>query len=131
MCYLCAASIHLALGQYRKAELLYRDLIQRNPENYSYLDGLEKSMLLTTAEERLKLYEELAKEYPRSHIIRRMPLLISSGMSSGKFCVNLPIMQLLFFLLCSLTFQGTFFKVFWTLFFVPLYIKEFHLSLQA
>ena len=81
MCYLSAASIHLALGQYRKAELLYRDLIQRNSENYSYLRGLEKAMLLTTPEERLKLYAELAKEYPRSHVIKRMPLLISSGMS--------------------------------------------------
>ena len=101
-CAIPAASIHLALGQYRKAELLYRDLNQRNPENYSYLEGLEKAMLLTMPEERLKLYEELAKEYPRSHVIKRMPLLISSGMSYVKLMVNLPIVHAA--ILKSLTF---------------------------
>ena len=75
------AAILLAMGRNAKAELLYRDLVKRNPENYSYLEGLEKAMSLKTAEERLALYEQLVKDYPRSHVIKRMPLLISSGES--------------------------------------------------
>ena len=78
---LSAATIHLALGQHKKAELLYRDLISRNTENYGYLEGLEKSLNLKTPEERLALYAELITEYPRSHCIKRMPLLISTGES--------------------------------------------------
>ena len=76
-----AATIHLALGQHKKAELLYRDLISRNTENYGYLEGLEKSLNLKTPEERLALYAELIIEYPRSHCIKRMPLLIATGES--------------------------------------------------
>ena len=76
-----AATIHLALDQHKKAELLYRDLISRNTENYGYLEGLEKSLNLKTPEERLALYAELIIEYPRSHCIKRMPLLIATGES--------------------------------------------------
>ena len=79
MCSFPAATIQLALGEYKKAELLYRDLISRNQENYAYLEGLEKSLKLTTPNERLALYAELLIDYPRSHCIKRMPLLISTG----------------------------------------------------
>lgn len=79
------ATMHLALGQHKKAELLYRDLISRNTENYGYLEGLEKALNLKTPEERLALYAELIIEYPRSHCIKRMPLLIATG---GSFKYN-------------------------------------------
>lgn len=69
----------MALGQQSKAESCYRDLIDRNHENYDYLEGLEKAMNLTTTDERLALYQQLIREYPRSHVMKRMPLIVSSG----------------------------------------------------
>ena len=69
----------MSLGQHSKAESCYRDLIDRNQENYAYIEGLEKAMKLATTEERLALYQQLIREYPKSHVIKRMPLLVSTG----------------------------------------------------
>lgn len=67
------------MRSYYEAELLYCELIHRNPENYLYHKRLEQCLKLETEDDKLAHYRELASEYPRSHVIRRMPLLISSG----------------------------------------------------
>ncbi len=66
-------------GQLREAEVIYRDLVHRNPSNKFYLEQLEKCLGLEDLEARLKHYLQLQEEYPRSHVIRRMPLTFTNG----------------------------------------------------
>ena len=64
-------------------------------------------MVLSTTEERLELYDELIKEYPRSHVIKRLPFLISSGKSEFHLYMYVHAtifgtfnMQVMFFEIC-------------------------------
>ncbi len=71
-----------------EAEVIYRDLIHRNPSNCFYLEQLEKCLGLGDPDSRLKLNTQLQEEYPRSHVIRRMPLTFTTGN-------NIPVVHLL------------------------------------
>ena len=78
------------LGKFAEAEPLYRQLLKRNPEHYSYHAGVQACILQSTAppieqwlgadvsaeaESKLKaLYEELMHTHPRSTVCRRLPL---------------------------------------------------------
>lgn len=81
------ASLLLALSRYPEAAQAYRNLVRINTENHHYHNGLVASTLSsphypaasqTPSQEQLQslttLYEELAKEYPKSLAIRRIPL---------------------------------------------------------
>ncbi|XP_074650017.1 N-alpha-acetyltransferase 15, NatA auxiliary subunit-like [Tubulanus polymorphus] len=72
-------NILLKLGQNKDAEILYRELIDRNPENWSYYDGLEKALCVKTSQDRMKLYTELAEKYPRPIAPKKLPLVSVSG----------------------------------------------------
>ena len=63
----------------RDAEQLYRSLINRNPENYHYHQCLVNCLKLETQDELLQHYRELQEQYPRSHVIRRLPLVLATG----------------------------------------------------
>ena len=83
---LAPGNLFLRLQRYSEAELVYRELLLRNSENYSYHEKLEQSLRLGTQEDRMAHYKELAVEFPRSHVIRKMPLLISSGECDVLLC---------------------------------------------
>ena len=46
---LFAAEIFLKLSRQKEAAAIYRDLINRNPENWAYYRGYEEAMLLGKA----------------------------------------------------------------------------------
>eukprot|EP00039_Didymoeca_costata_P007273 m.97972 g.97972 ORF g.97972 m.97972 type:complete len:837 (+) comp13620_c0_seq3:102-2612(+) len=76
------AEIHLNLGQVDKAEEMYRELLQQNPENENYYYALEKCLKIdgsTPPEKRLELYTQTIKENPKAHTPKRLPLLFSKG----------------------------------------------------
>lgn len=58
----------LLLGKLKEASLVYRQLLQRNPDNVGYYNLLETALLTPqeTVEVRLGLYDKLALFYPRS-----------------------------------------------------------------
>ncbi|EEQ38244.1 putative N-terminal acetyltransferase A complex subunit [Clavispora lusitaniae] len=66
----------VALGKRKEASLVYRQLLQRNPDNASYYNMLELA-LETPAQSfdlRLKLYDKLASFYPRADPPQFLPL---------------------------------------------------------
>ena len=67
-----------------EAGKIYRTLIDRNSENYMYHRKLEECLMLDSEEAKLDHYKKLALDFPRSHVIRRMPLLISTGEAGGE-----------------------------------------------
>jgi peptide alpha-N-acetyltransferase len=62
-----------------ESEIIYHQLLDRNPENYSYYENLERCLDLPKVEDRLALYEVLKGEYPRSHVCRKIPLKFIQG----------------------------------------------------
>lgn len=66
----------LLLGRPKEAATVYRRLLQRNPDNVSYYHLLETALGTSSGpvELRLKLYEKLARFYPRSDPPRFVPL---------------------------------------------------------
>lgn len=70
----------MCLGQSKEASLVYRKLLQRNPENVLYYRLLELTLGLQPTPEdskidtRLKLYRKLASFYPRSDPPKFLPL---------------------------------------------------------
>ncbi|MPC26710.1 N-alpha-acetyltransferase 15, NatA auxiliary subunit [Portunus trituberculatus] len=66
-------------GYKENASEVYRGLIKRNPENRNYYLKLEEALGLTTAEERIKLYEELKEKFPRAQVPKRLPLNYARG----------------------------------------------------
>ncbi|NXY84748.1 NAA16 acetyltransferase, partial [Alcedo cyanopectus] len=69
----------LKLGRLKEAGEVYRELIERNAENWYYYEGLEKALQPSTLEERLQIYEEVSKRHPRAVSPRRLPLNFVSG----------------------------------------------------
>ncbi|XP_046912058.2 LOW QUALITY PROTEIN: N-alpha-acetyltransferase 15/16 [Dermatophagoides farinae] len=69
--------IYLALERFEDAQyILLKQLIDRNPENAAYFTLLEQAKQINSDDEaqRLQLYEEMAKVYPRSQTVARIPL---------------------------------------------------------
>ncbi|XP_073899412.1 N-alpha-acetyltransferase 16, NatA auxiliary subunit isoform X2 [Castor canadensis] len=71
--------ILLKLGRLKEASEIFKNLIDRNAENWCYYEGLEKALQLSTLEERLQIYEEICKQYPRAISPRRLPLSLVPG----------------------------------------------------
>ena len=96
----------LKQGKRAEAEVIYRDLLYRNPENFEYYHKLEqcldlreyrvcKSLVINqfvhkmcqwspcphtaTPDVRLALYEVLQGMYLRAHVCRRIPLGFTTG----------------------------------------------------
>ena len=66
----------LLLGKAKDASIVYRQLIQINPDNQSYYYLLETALLTPSGPEeiRLKLYDKLASFYPKSDPAQFIPL---------------------------------------------------------
>ncbi|RLV95265.1 N-terminal acetyltransferase A complex subunit NAT1 [Spathaspora sp. JA1] len=73
----------LLLGQKTEASQIYRELLQRNPDNISYYTLLETALDTVSKPEelRVRLYEKLAKFYPRSDPPKFIPLTFLSSTS--------------------------------------------------
>ncbi|KAG0000692.1 N-alpha-acetyltransferase 16, NatA auxiliary subunit [Entomortierella chlamydospora] len=76
----------LALGRHEEAEAAYRILIAHNSDNFSYFDGLRKSVGLgnedLSADDQVKvldLLKSLQENYPRSNAAKRLPLRYATG----------------------------------------------------
>ncbi|XP_014645437.1 PREDICTED: N-alpha-acetyltransferase 16, NatA auxiliary subunit isoform X4 [Ceratotherium simum simum] len=78
----------LKLGRLKEASEVFKNLIDRNAENWCYYEGLEKALQLSslgpflphgTLEERLQIYEEISKQHPRAMSPRRLPLNLVPG----------------------------------------------------
>lgn len=65
----------MILGRNQEASLLYRRLIQRNPDNVEYYKKLEITLCVTDLDLKLKLYEKLATFYPRADPPEFLPLV--------------------------------------------------------
>lgn len=66
----------LLLGKLKDASLVYRELLQRNPDNVSYYTMLETALGTPSGsvDLRLKLYDKLALFYPRADPPQFLPL---------------------------------------------------------
>ncbi|XP_061485908.1 N-alpha-acetyltransferase 16, NatA auxiliary subunit isoform X2 [Rhineura floridana] len=69
----------LKLGRLKEASEVYKELIDRNAENWYYYEGLEKALHPCSLEERLEMYEEISKQHPRAVSPRRLPLNFVTG----------------------------------------------------
>uniref|UniRef100_A0A5F7ZZD6 N-alpha-acetyltransferase 16, NatA auxiliary subunit n=2 Tax=Macaca TaxID=9539 RepID=A0A5F7ZZD6_MACMU len=68
--------ILLKLGRLKEASEVFKNLIDRNAENWCYYEGLEKALQISTLEERLQIYEEISKQHPKAITPRRLPLTL-------------------------------------------------------
>jgi tetratricopeptide (TPR) repeat protein len=83
------AEMLLKIGNLSDAEAQYRELIKGNPENLKYFKGLEASLNLTPSQGQkltqeqldglIKLYDQLAKEYPKSLAVKQIPFNFLTG----------------------------------------------------
>ncbi|CAL1613805.1 unnamed protein product [Knipowitschia caucasica] len=73
----------LKLDRTEEALEVYKKLQERNPENWAYYQGIEKSLNPSSIEDRFKIYEEAWVTFPKGLIPRRLPLSFLNG---EKFC---------------------------------------------
>lgn len=76
---LVAGSLYLKLGNHTFAEEVFRELLERNPENTEYYASLEKALQLHTTEEKLWLLAEYRENYPKALAPARLYLNYASG----------------------------------------------------
>uniref|UniRef100_A0A8C9VDN2 N-alpha-acetyltransferase 15, NatA auxiliary subunit n=1 Tax=Scleropages formosus TaxID=113540 RepID=A0A8C9VDN2_SCLFO len=69
----------LNLDRLEEAAAVYRQLLERNPENWSYYHGLEKALKPASIEEKQKIYEDTWEKFPKALVPRRLPLNYLSG----------------------------------------------------
>uniref|UniRef100_A0A8C2J133 N(alpha)-acetyltransferase 15, NatA auxiliary subunit a n=1 Tax=Cyprinus carpio TaxID=7962 RepID=A0A8C2J133_CYPCA len=76
----------LKLDRAGEATEVYHRLLERNPENWSYYQGLEKALkpskyrfFSTHVEEKQKIYEDAWVKYPKGLVPRRLPLSFLTG----------------------------------------------------
>lgn len=67
----------MILGELEDASIVYRKLLQRNPDNIEYYKNLEICLKITEKplESRIKLYDNLAKFYPKADPPVFLPLM--------------------------------------------------------
>lgn len=75
----------MELKRYREAEMFYKDLLMRNPENTMYYAKLQEARQLTTASEKLKMFSEFQELFPRALAPRRLPLTFATGKFFKRF----------------------------------------------
>uniref|UniRef100_A0A674PLT5 N-alpha-acetyltransferase 15, NatA auxiliary subunit a n=1 Tax=Takifugu rubripes TaxID=31033 RepID=A0A674PLT5_TAKRU len=71
--------LFLKLERPEEAAVVYRRLLERNPENWAYYHGLEKALKPSNSEERLKIYEDSWVKFPKGLVPRRLPLNFLTG----------------------------------------------------
>jgi peptide alpha-N-acetyltransferase len=74
-----AGKLNLELKRYKEAEVYYKELLMRNPENTTYYARLQEAQQLTTASEKLNMFSEFQELFPRALAPRRLPLTYAAG----------------------------------------------------
>uniref|UniRef100_A0A4W4DYU9 N(alpha)-acetyltransferase 15, NatA auxiliary subunit a n=1 Tax=Electrophorus electricus TaxID=8005 RepID=A0A4W4DYU9_ELEEL len=69
----------LKLDRADEATEVYRRLQERNPENWSYYQGLERALKPRNVEETQKIYEDACVKFPKGLVPLRMPLNFLTG----------------------------------------------------
>uniref|UniRef100_A0A671KVP5 N-alpha-acetyltransferase 15, NatA auxiliary subunit-like n=1 Tax=Sinocyclocheilus anshuiensis TaxID=1608454 RepID=A0A671KVP5_9TELE len=69
----------LKLDRAGEATEVYHRLLERNPENWSYYQGLEKALKPKSVEGKQKIYEDAWVKYPKGLVPRRLPLNFLTG----------------------------------------------------
>ncbi|CAM6129165.1 unnamed protein product [Calypogeia fissa] len=95
------ASLLLSLNRLAEAEDVYRDLLDMNPDNYGYYEGLQKCLGLAGGnvgsykddhlEKLVNMFTELQKKYPKSAAAKRIPLDFLQGaqfQEAAKFYIR-------------------------------------------
>lgn len=73
------ADLLLKLGKPDEARQIFEHLLERNPENWAYYEGLEQSTNPQTEAERLAIYTAYMGKYPRAAAPKRLPLKFVTG----------------------------------------------------
>ncbi|XP_071489003.1 N-alpha-acetyltransferase 15, NatA auxiliary subunit-like [Diadema antillarum] len=73
------ADLLLKLKRRDEARLIFEGLLDRNPENWAYYEGMERCVLPETEGERLAIYTRCAHKYPRASAPKRLPLNFVTG----------------------------------------------------
>ncbi|KAK1803966.1 hypothetical protein P4O66_003902 [Electrophorus voltai] len=69
----------LKLDRADEATEVYRRLQERNPENWSYYQGLERALKPRNVEETQQIYEDACVKFPKGLVPLRMPLNFLTG----------------------------------------------------
>ncbi|KAB5570955.1 hypothetical protein PHYPO_G00219410 [Pangasianodon hypophthalmus] len=69
----------LELDRASEATEVYHHLQERNPENWSYYQGLERALKPGSVEERQQIYEDVWVKFPKGLVPRRLPLNFLTG----------------------------------------------------
>lgn len=77
--------LYLKLKKFDQAVIIYNSLIRRNPENTIYYHKLIEAKQLTSSAEKIQLFLEHQKIYPRAMPPRRLPLNLATGEQFKEF----------------------------------------------
>ncbi|KFB46843.1 AGAP002284-PA-like protein [Anopheles sinensis] len=69
----------LKLGRHEEALPIFKELIERNPDNTEYFRKYMEASKLTDADDLIQAYRTMQAEYPYSFCARRIPLDIATG----------------------------------------------------
>lgn len=72
-------SLSLKLKKFDKAISTYMDLIKRNPDNAEYFKCYLEAKQMKNSDETVQFYKEMAKEFPKSLCVQRLPLDVAQG----------------------------------------------------
>ncbi|ELU08201.1 hypothetical protein CAPTEDRAFT_222736 [Capitella teleta] len=78
------AKLYMKLNRKEECIKVYQELLERNPECWSYYHNLEEAVKPATVEERMKLYDDAAEKFPRAQAPRRLPLNFLTGEAFRK-----------------------------------------------
>lgn len=86
------ADLLLKLKNFSDAELIYRELLERNPENAAYYEGLRASRQPKTEEETINIYRSAVEKFPKALTPKKLLLELLTGdafkVEVDKFLVN-------------------------------------------
>ncbi|XP_053679641.1 N-alpha-acetyltransferase 15, NatA auxiliary subunit [Anopheles nili] len=69
----------LKLGRHEEAVPIFKELIERNPDNTEYYLKYMEASKLSNASDLIQAYRAMQSEYPQSFCARRLPLDIANG----------------------------------------------------
>lgn len=72
-------SLSLKIKKYDKAIGTYMDLIKRNPDNAEYFKCYLEAKQMKSSDEIVQFYKKMAKEFPSSLCVQRLPLDVAQG----------------------------------------------------
>ena len=78
-CISILAQVFLKLDMKSEAEAEFLKLLNRNADNRQYYLGLEEARGVVDEAAKLQMYAELHEKFPRSALVRRIPLNYASG----------------------------------------------------